>query len=79
MVLKSNILTSASPWWELSQWGLRVTQDAYFSLLAHTKQLSLVTFYKTTAGSESVIVRDARARQDKMTYGRTDLKVEIAM
>ena len=29
--------------------GLRVTQDAYFSLMTHTKQLLLVTFCDTTA------------------------------
>ena len=32
--------------------GLRVTQVTYFSLLTHTKQLSLVTFCHLTAGIE---------------------------
>ena len=50
MVLKLNIRTSASPRRQRSDWGLRVTQDAYFSLLSHTKQLLLVTFSDTTAG-----------------------------
>ena len=31
--------------------SLRVTQNAYFSLLTHTKQLLLVTFCDKTAGS----------------------------
>ena len=49
MVLQSSICTFALPWWQRSDWGLRVTQDAYFSLLSHTKQLLLVTFSDTTA------------------------------
>ena len=31
-------------------WSLRVTQDAYFSLLTHTKQLLLVTFCDAFVG-----------------------------
>ena len=50
MVLKLSIRTSASPWQQQSDWGLRVTQNEYFSLLAHTKQLLFVTFCDTTAG-----------------------------
>ena len=50
MVLKSSIRTSASPQRQQSHWGLRVTQDAYFSLLTHTKQLLLVIFCHTAAG-----------------------------
>ena len=42
----------ASPRQQQSHWGLRVTQDAYFSLLTHTKQLLLVTFCDTLAGIE---------------------------
>ena len=30
--------------------GLRVTQNAFFSILTHTKQLLLLTFCDTTAG-----------------------------
>ena len=48
--LKSSIRTSALPRQQKSYWGLRVTQDAYFSLLTHTKQLLLVTLCDTTAG-----------------------------
>ena len=58
--------TSASPWRQRSDWGLRVTQDAYFSLLSHTKQLLLVTFSDTTAGIGASFRTDAR------THGRTD-------
>ena len=50
VVLKSSIRTSASPRRQRSHLGLRVTQNAYFSLLTHTKQLLLVTFCDPTAG-----------------------------
>ena len=50
MVLKSSICTLASPGQQRSDWGLRVTQNEYSSLIAHTKQLLLVTFCDTTAG-----------------------------
>ena len=52
MVLNSSISTSASPRQQRSHRGLRVAQDAYFSLLTHTKQLLLVTFCDTLAGIE---------------------------
>ena len=52
VVLKLIIRTSASPRQQRSHWGLRVTQDAYFSLLTHTKQLLLVTFCDMLAGIE---------------------------
>ena len=70
MVLKSSISTSASPWRQWSHWGLRVTQNAYFSLLTHTKQLLLVTFCDTTAGN-SVSFRTHR-RTNERTDGQTD-------
>ena len=53
VVLKLSIRTLASPWQQRSDLGLRVTQDAYFSLMTHTKQLLLVTFCDTTAGNGS--------------------------
>ena len=62
VVLKLSIRTSASPWRQQSDWGLRVIQNAYFSLMTHTKQLLFVTFCCTTAGIE-VSFR---------THGRTD-------
>ena len=37
VVLKSSIRISASPWQQRFNWGVMVTQDAYFSLLTHTK------------------------------------------
>ena len=66
VVLKSSIPTSASPWRQRSDWGLRVAQDAYFSLLSHTKQLLLVTFSDTTAGIGASFLTDAstHARMD---------------
>ena len=51
MVLKSSIRTLALPRRQQSKWGLRLTQNAYFSLIAHTKQLLLVTYCDKTAGS----------------------------
>ena len=50
--------------------GLKVTKNAYFSLLTHTNQLLLVTFCDTIAGIGSVT-----GRKD----GQTDMKVEIVM
>ena len=46
-VLRVKTMHSWSP---SDHWGLRVTQNAYFSLQTHTEQLLLVTFYDTTAG-----------------------------
>ena len=43
-VSKLSICTSALHRQEQSNWGVRLTQDAYFSLWTHTKQLLLVTF-----------------------------------
>ena len=68
MVLKLSIPTLALPWRQRSDWGLRVTQDAYFSLLSHTKQLLLVTFSDTTAGIGASFRTDARTDGG----GRTD-------
>ena len=52
---------------ELCAGGLGVTQNAYFSLLTHTKQLLLVKFCDTPAGIE-VSFRMGRRTAD----GRTD-------
>ena len=71
VVLKSSIRTSASPWRQRSDWGLRVTQNAYFSLMTHTKQLLLVTFCYTTAGIGASFRTDARRTADG-GGGRTD-------
>ena len=54
--------------------SLRVTQNAYLSLLTHAKQLLLVTFCDLTAGI---------LKRDGLTWtppkGRTDVKVEIVI
>ena len=82
-VLKLNIRTSASPRRQPSQWGVRVTQDAYFSLLTHTKQLLLVTFCDTLAGIEVSFWADGTGRTNGRTNGRTDgqtnVEVEIVI
>ena len=70
VVLKSSIRTSASPWRQRSHWGLRVTQDAYFSLLTHTKQLLLVAFCHATAGN------GAKFRTHERTDGQTDRRTD---
>ena len=67
MVLKLSTPTLASPWQQWSDWGLRVTQNAYFSLITHTKQLLLVTFCDTTAGNGASFRTHART-----DGGRTD-------
>ena len=63
--------------------GLKVTQDAYFSLLTHTKQLLLVTFCDTLAGIEFSFWPDGTGRTDGQTNGRTDgqtnVEVEIVI
>ena len=51
----------------LDSWGLKVTQDAYFSLLTHAKQLLLVTLCEMTAGNQ---------KNESVTYGRTDVRTE---
>ena len=57
--------------------GLRVTQNAYFSLITHTKQLLLVTFSDTTAGIGASFWTDAQQRT--AAEGQTDLEVEIVI
>ena len=78
MVLKSSIRTSASPQRQGSDLGLRVTQNANFSLMAHTKHLLLVTICCTTAGIE-VSFRMDGGRTDGWTEGQTDVEVEIVI
>ena len=79
VVLKSSIRTSASPRQQWSHWGLRVTQDAYFSLLTHTKQLLLVTFCDTLAGIEVSFWADGTEWTDRQTDGQTNVEVEIVI
>ena len=55
--------------------SLRVTQNEYFSLIAHTKQLLLVTLCDTTAGIQASFRTHGRRR----TEGQTDVEVEIVI
>ena len=63
-----------------SDWGLRVTQDAYFSLLSHAKQLLLVTFSDTTAGIGASFRTDPCTNGLRIAAeGQTDVEVEIVI
>ena len=55
-----------------------MTQNAYFSLLAHTKQLLLVTFCDTTAGFE-LFFGQTHGLTHGRTDGQTDVEVEIVI
>ena len=79
MVLKLSIRNSASPRWQLSHWGLRVTQDAYFSLLTHAKQLLLVTFWKYIVGNGASFRTHGRKDGGRTAEGQTDVEVEIVI
>ena len=76
MVLKSSICTSASPRQQQSDRGLRVTQHAYFSIMAHANQLLLVTFCQPTAGI-GVSFRKHGRKHGRTAEGQTDVKAEI--
>ena len=76
MVLKLNVRTSASPRRQRSDWGLRVTQYAFFSLITHTKQLLLVTFCDPTAGTGVSFWTDAQTEEAE---GQTDVEVKIVI
>ena len=72
----------ASPRRQWFDWGLRVTQNAYFSLMAHTKHLLLATICCTTAGIEVSFRTDGGrtdGRKDRRTEGQTDVEVEIVI
>ena len=79
MVLKLIIRTSASPRQQQSHWGLRVTRDAYFSLLTHNKQLLLVTFCDTLEGIEVSFWRDGNTDGRTEPDGQTDVEVKIVI
>ena len=49
--------------------NLKVTQNAYFSLLTHTKQLFLLTFFDRTTGNGASFLTEKD--------GKTDVEVEI--
>ena len=67
MFLKSSIRTLALPWLQQFDWGLRVTLNAYFSLITHTKQLLLVSICYTTAGIGASFLKHGRTAN-----GQTD-------
>ena len=59
---------------------LRVTQNAYFSLLTHTKKLLLVTFCDPTAETRVSFRTDGQAEDGGRTKeGQTDVEVEIVI
>ena len=55
-----------------------VTQDAYFSLMTHTKQLLFVTFCCITAGI-GVSFRTQAWTDGPTEEGQTDVEVEIVI
>ena len=61
--------------------GLRVTQNAYFSLLTLTKKLLLVTFCDPTAETGVSFQTHGRTERNGRngTDGQADVKVEIVI
>ena len=59
--------------------GLRVTQNAYFSLLTLTKKLLLVTFCDPTAETGVSFWTHGQTERTDGTDGQTDVKVEIVI
>ena len=58
---------------------LRVTQNAYFSLLTQTKKLLLVTFCDPTAETGVHFRTDGRTVGGLTEEGQTDVEVEIVI
>ena len=65
--------------------SLLVIQNAYFSLLTHTKQVLLVTFCHITAGNGANFWTHERTngqtdrQTDRRTDRQTDVEVEIVI
>ena len=61
--------------------SLRVTQNAYFSLLTHSKQLLLVAYCDPTAEITKWDGKDGTTdgRTDTRTDGQTNVEVEIVI
>ena len=57
--------------------GLRVTHNAYFLLLTHTKKLLLVTYYDPTAETGVSFRTHIRTEENKKRDGQTEVTVEI--
>ena len=81
MVLKSSIHTSALPRQQWSDWGLKMIKNAYFSLIAHTKQLlfAFVHFVILLQELELVFGHTVGRTADGRTEGQTDMDVEIVI
>ena len=58
---------------------LRMTQNAYLSLLTHTKKVLLVTFYDPTAETEVSFRTDGGRTDGRTAEGQTDVEVEIVI
>ena len=65
MILKLIIRSLALPRRQQPDLGLRVAQDAYFSLMTHTKQLLLETFCDNTAGIGASFQTHTQWRRDR--------------
>ena len=78
MVLKSSIHTLAFPRLQWSDWGLRVTQNAYFSLITYTKQLLFVTLYNTTAGIGASFPTHGRTDTQRVE-GQTGVEIKLGI
>ena len=60
--------------------SLRLTQNAYFSLLKHAKQLLFVTFCDTNAGIGGSFWTDGnKGTDERAPDGQTDVEVEIVI
>ena len=60
--------------------GLRLTNNAYFSLFSHTKTLLLVPFCDTTAETDVSVRthgRMERTERNGRKDGQTDVEVEL--
>ena len=68
--------TFALPQWQWSDWGPKVTQNAYFLLITHTKQLLLVTFCYTTAEIGASFRTHGRRTDGRTDGRRTDGRTE---
>ena len=76
MVLKLSIRTSASPRQQQSDWGLRVIQNAYFSLIAHTKYW---WHFVVLLQELELVFGHMDGWTDARTDGQTDVEVEIVI
>ena len=59
--------------------GVRVNQNAYFSLLTYTNQLLLVTYCHITSGNGVSFRTHGRTHGHMERDGQTDVEVEIVI